>query len=441
LETHSIFFIKITNSLLAITGSNSSIILICITFLLLAFLFFISGGEVALFSLNYKDISMLKTKQHNAAKRIVSFLENPKGLLGSITIANSVLTIAIIILCNFIMDSFFSAALSIWILFLIKFSVISLLLVFVGNILPKVWASQNNLRFAYNSSFIIEFIYLLFGNISKPLIKVSDNFNSRFVGDDKVKSDGALLDFAIDKLPENEASQEEKQILKGIRKFGNTTVKQVMRQRLDVHGIEYNMPFNLLIKKAEELHYSRLPVYQNTLDELKGMVYTKDLLPFLNEADNFNWQTLIKPCVFVHEQRLIEDLLQEFRQKHIHIAAVVDEFGGTSGIVTLEDILEEVIGEIKDEFDDEEIIENKIDENNYQFDGKIMINDLCKKMNVPIDTFESVRGDSDSLGGLVLELAEEIPAENQIILCGDFEFTVVEIEKNRIKKVKVLIKT
>ncbi len=440
MELHSIFFENYTNGLLTITVNNSNIVLICITLLLLAFLFFISGAEVALFSLNYKDISMLKTKQHNAAKRIVTFLENPKGLLGSITIANSVLTISIIILCNFIMNSFFTGVISFWLLFLIKFSVIGLLLVFIGNILPKVWASQNNLRFAYNSSFIIEFIYLLFGNISKPLIKVSDNFNSRFVGDDKIKSDGALLDFAIDKLPENEASKEEKQILKGIRKFGNTTVKQVMRQRLDVSGIEYNTSFALLTKKVEELHYSRLPVYQNTLDELKGVIYTKDLLPFLHEAQDFNWQTLIKPCVFVHEQRLIEDLLQEFRQKHIHFAAVVDEFGGTSGIVTLEDILEEVIGEIKDEFDDEEVIEDKIDDNNYQFDGKIMINDLCKKMNVPIDTFDSLRGESDSLGGLLLELTEEIPAENVVIQCGDFEFTVLEIEKNRIKKVKVLIK-
>jgi putative hemolysin len=414
-------------------------ILIATTLVLLILLFFISGAEVALFSLNYKDISMLKTKQHGSAKRIVTFLENPKGLLGSITIANSVLTIAIIILSNFIIDSLVTVN-SIVFVFLIKLAAIGIVLVLFGNIFPKVWASQNNLRFAYNSSFIIEIIYLLFGNISKPLIKVSDELDNRFGNEDKSKMDGELLDYAIDKLPDNEASHEEKQILKGIRKFGNTTVKQVMRPRLDVSGIEYSMPFENIIKKAEELHYSRLPVFENTLDEIKGIIYTKDLLPHLYEQNGFEWQKLIRPTVFVHEQKMIEDLLQEFRHKHIHIAVVVDEFGGTSGIVTLEDILEEIIGEIKDEFDDEEIVDNKIDENNYVFDGKMMINDVCKKMNLPVDTFDKIRGESDSLGGLVLEIAEEIPQENEVIPCGNYEFTILEVEKNRVKKIKVGIK-
>jgi putative hemolysin len=414
-------------------------ILIVTTLVLLILLFFISGAEVALFSLNYKDISMLKTKEHGSARRIVTFLENPKGLLGSITIANSVLTIAIIILSNFIIDSFITFD-NIIAIFLIKLAGIGIVLVLFGNIFPKVWASQNNLRFAYNSSFIIEIIYLLFGNISKPLIKVSDELDNRFGNEDKSKMDGELLDYAIDKLPDNEASHEEKQILKGIRKFGNTSVKQVMRPRLDVSGIEYNTVFESVIKRAEELHYSRLPVFENTLDEIKGIIYTKDLLPHLHEQNGFDWQKLIRPTVFVHEQKLIEDLLQEFRQKHIHIAVVVDEFGGTSGIVTLEDILEEIIGEIKDEFDDEEAVDNKIDENNYVFDGKMMINDVCKKMNLPVDTFDKIRGESDSLGGLILEIAEEIPQENEIIPCGDFEFTVLEVEKNRVKKIKVGIK-
>ncbi len=414
-------------------------ILIATTLVLLILLFFISGAEVALFSLNYKDISMLKTKQHGSAKRIVTFLENPKGLLGSITIANSVLTIAIIILSNFVIDSMVTID-SIVVVFLIKLAAIGIVLVFFGNIFPKVWASQNNLRFAYNSSFIIEIIYLLFGNISKPLIKVSDELDNRFGNEDKSKMDGELLDYAIDKLPDNEASHEEKQILKGIRKFGNTTVKQVMRPRLDVSGIEYSMPFENIIKKAEELHYSRLPVFENTLDEIKGIVYTKDLLPYLHEQNGFEWQKLIRPTVFVHEQKMIEDLLQEFRHKHIHIAVVVDEFGGTSGIVTLEDILEEVIGEIKDEFDDEENIDTKIDDNNYVFDGKMMINDVCKKMNLPVDTFDKIRGESDSLGGLVLEITEEIPQENEVIPYGNFEFTILEVEKNRVKKIKVGIK-
>jgi putative hemolysin len=437
LDIHSLFY---TNNIflfnwLAISFSQTSFVLVCITLLLLVLLFFISGAEVALFSLNYKDISMLKTKQHDAAKRIVSFLENPKGLLGSITIANSVLTIAIIILSNYIINGLFEVAINNWVLlFLIKLIIIGILLVLFGNIFPKVWASQNNLHFAYTSSFIIEIIYLLFGNISKPLIQVSDTLDSKFGNEDKSKLDGELLDYAIDKLPENEASLEEKQILKGIRKFGNTSVKQVMRQRLDVSGIDYHSSFNNLVKKVEEQQYSRFPVYENTLDELKGILYTKDVLPYLKENEQFNWHELIRPTVFVHEQKMIEDLLQEFRQKHIHIAVVVDEFGGTSGIVTLEDILEEIIGDIKDEFDEEETIDNKIDENNYIFDGKVMIQDACKKMNLSVNTFDKLRGESDSLGGLVLELAQEIPQENEVIPCGDFDFIVLEIEKNRIKK-------
>ena len=434
----SFSILNCTQQYLAISIAPSAI-LITLTVVLLLFLFFVSGAEVALFSLTYKDISMLKTKQHDAAKRIVSFLENPKGLLGAITIANIVLTIAIIILSNYIIVSFFDKyVISRTLLFLVEFGIISLMLVLFGNILPKVWASQNNIRFAYQSSFIVEIIYLLFGNISKPLIKVSDNLDSKFGNENKPKIDGELLDFAIDKLPDSEATAEEKEILKGIRKFGNTTVKQVMRQRLDVNGIEINTTFDALIKRVEELHYSRLPVYKNTLDEIKGIIYTKDLLPHLHQDANYDWQILIRPTVFVHEQKLIEDLLQEFRQKHIHIAVVVDEFGGTSGIVTLEDILEEIIGEIKDEFDEEDNNENMQDENNFIFDGKIMINDMCKKMNVPITTFDAIRGESDSLGGLVFEIAERIPNQDETITYHGYAFTILELEKNRVKKIKVV---
>ncbi len=426
--------------LLSIAYTNALIILGVVTLLMLVFLFFISGAEVALFSLSYKDISVLKTKQHEAAKRIIVFLENPKNLLGAITIASSVLSIGIVICSSYVLDATLPMQ-SVALLILIKIVVIGTLLILVGNILPKVWAAQNNLRFAYLSSFVIEIVYLLFGNISKPLIRVSDNFNETFGTDEKSKMDGELLDYAIDKLPENEATPEEKQILKGIRKFGNTTVKQVMKQRLDVSGIEYTTTLPNVIAQAAALHYSRLPVYSNTLDELKGIIYTKDLLPYMHEGEGYQWQTLIRPCVYVHEQKLIEDLLQDFRHKHIHIAIVVDEFGGTSGIITLEDILEEIVGEIKDEFDEEDNTENKIDENNYVFDGKIMLPEVCKIMGIPTDTFDQVKGDSDSLGGLILELIQELPAINQTHNYKQYQFTVLELEHKRIKKVAILKET
>jgi CBS domain containing-hemolysin-like protein len=249
--------------------------------------------------------------------------------------------------------------------------------------------------------------------------------------------DNTQLDYAIDLLPDHEATKEEKQILKGIRKFGNTTVKQTMRTRLDVSGIDYNSSFKDVISKVEEMHYSRLPVFKNNLDEIVGILHTKDLLPFLNEQTDYDWHLLMRPVFYVHEQKLIEDLLQEFRNKRMHFAVVVDEFGGTSGIVTLEDIMEEIIGDIHDEFDDEISGNKKIDDFTYIFEGKTMINDVCKVLHLPIETFDKVRGDSDSLAGLILEIAGEFPQVNEEVTCDNFTFIPLEINKNRIESVKV----
>lgn len=427
-------------SLLAIQFSNGTLVILVASFIFLVLLFFISGAEVALFSLNYKDISKLKTRRQMAARKILYFLEKPKALLGSLTIANTFITIAIIILLNqainqVLGDNDYSWAL----VMLIKTVIIVLLVVLFGQVLPKVWASNQNLRFAYYSAFAVDVTYTLFRGISKPLIRISDSLERKFSGKDKPRIDGELLDYAIDELPEDEATQEEKKILKGIRKFGNTAVKQVMRPRLQVSGIALNTPFPELLKRVEELHYSRLPVYENTLDEIKGVVHTKDLLPFTGEKE-YDWTPLVRSTYFVHEQKMIEDLLQEFRTRKIHFAVVVDEFGGTSGIVTLEDILEEVIGDIKDEFDDEEPELQLTDANNFVVDGKMMINDMCKAVGLPVDVFDEVRGDSDSVGGLILELHEEIPRPGDVISWKRFDFTVSEVEKNRVKKVKVVVR-
>ena len=248
------------------------------------------------------------------------------------------------------------------------------------------------------------------------------------------------LDHAIDITTNNSASEKEKNILKGIVKFSNITVKQVMRTRLDVSGIEFNTSFSDLLKHIEELHYSRLPVYNSNLDEIAGVLNTKDLLPFISTIENFDWHSLLRPTTFVHEHKLIDDLLHEFQTKHIHFAVVVDEFGGTSGIVTLEDILEEITGDIKDEFDEEDMDHKKIDDYNFIFEGSTMINDVCRIMQLPSDTFDPVKGESDSLAGLVLEIAGEIPQQNQVISSGDFEFVVLEMFKNRLQKIKITIK-
>jgi putative hemolysin len=424
--------------LLAINTQGITLLVILILFLLLVS-FFVSGAEVAFFSLSHKDINMLKTKQDAGWKRIVSLLEEPKVLLASLLIANTLTNIAIIILSNFLIDELLPIKINFWVVdFLIKVMLVSFFLVLFGEVLPKVWANQNNLRFAYNASYIVEIVHYIFRRTSAWLVRMSDKVE-RFLGNRASAYSLDELDHAIDLSTNNDASEEERNILKGIVKFGNITVKQVMRTRLEVSGINQSLPFADLIKRIEELHYSRLPVYKENLDEVTGIIHTKDVIPHLDEHADYNWHQLMRQPYFVHEQKLIEDLLKDFQNKHIHFAVVVDEFGGTSGIVTMEDILEEIIGEIKDEFDEEEVGNKKIDDKNYVFEGRTMINDACKMMGLPIDTFDEVRGDSDSLAGLVLEIAGQFPKVNDTVASGDFEFVILELDRNRIKKIKIAV--
>lgn len=432
LKIHPLYLGAITSA-----GTTVLIISICILFLLS---FFIAGSEVAFFSLSNKDINILKTKKLPSYRRIVVLLEQPKILLASMLIANSFVNIGIILISNLLLHEWLSYyELPFWIDFLIKVISVTLLIVIFAEILPKVWATHHNIWFASNASLIIEILNSLFYRISKRLVKLSDGIEESVSYSGSSKLDDSNLDYAIDLLPEHEATPEEKQILKGIRKFGGTSVKQIMRTRMDVSGIESKLGFSDLIKLTEELHYSRLPVYKSNLDEIIGVLHTKDLLPYLNEVDEFEWQSLIRPPYFIHEQKLIKDLLQEFRSKRIHFAFVVDEFGGTSGIVTMEDIIEEITGEIKDEFDEEDIINKKIDDFNYVFEGKTMINDFCKIIGIPTDKFESIRGDSDSLAGLLLEIAGEFPALNEAFHHEEFTFIPLQINKNRIDTIKVVI--
>jgi putative hemolysin len=386
-------------------------------------------------------MNMLKTKQQPAYKRIVDLLEDPKNLLASLLIANSFINIAIIIISNFVIDAVVTLDTQLWWAeFLIKVLSVTFLLVLFGEIMPKVMATQNNIRFAKDAGALVETVSYLFRGLSRQLVSTSDFIEKKLAR--KTNSAYSLeeLDHAIDITTNNEASIKEKNILKGIVKFSNISAKQIMKARLDVSGIEYNTSFGDLVKRVEELHYSRLPVYKEDLDNVEGIIHTKDLLPFLEQPPDFDWRTLMRPAYFIHEQKMIEDLLQEFQAKRIHFAVVVDEFGGTSGIVTLEDIMEEIIGDIHDEFDEEEIEYTKLDDFNFIFDGKVMIHDVCKAMELPMETFDEVRGNSETLAGLVLEIAEEIPAVNEIISSGDFDFSVLELEKNRLQKIKVTIK-
>lgn len=438
MDYHSVLY---TQFLSAIHPQGTTV-LVMILVVLLFLSFVLSGSEVAFFSLTYKDINNLKSKQIPSYKRIVDLLEQPKTLLASLLIANSFINISIIIISNLLIDNMFNFEQfnAVWVEFLIKVLAVSFLLVLFGEVMPKVLATQNNIRFAKDFGAVVQAVAYTFAGMSKWLVKYSDIIEKKLAS--KTGSAYSLeeLDHAIDLTTNETASENEKNILKGIVKFSNISVKQIMKTRMDVHGVEYGTSFGELIALVKELNYSRLPVYKEDLDEVLGMIHTKDLLPHLHEHNDYNWHPLMRPPFFVHEQKPIEDLLQEFQQKRIHFAVVVDEFGGTSGIVTLEDILEEVIGEIKDEFDEEDTGFKKIDDNNYVFEGRTMIHDACKIMDIPAETFDEIKGESDSLAGLVLEIAGEIPKTGAILHSGDFEFTVLELEKNRIQKIKLMIK-
>ena len=442
MDYHPVLQFILHPTLLAGIAAQGTTVLVMVLFLLLFLSFVLSGSEVAFFSLTYKDINNLKSKQQAPYKRIVDLLEQPKILLASLLIANSFINISIIIISNLLIDDMFNFERfnAVWVEFVIKVIAVSFLLVLFGEVMPKVLATQNNVRFAKDFGGIVQTVSYLCSGLSKGLVKYSDIVERRLAK----RSNGSYsleeLDHAIDLTTQHTASESEKNILKGIVKFGNITVKQIMQTRVDVHGIDQDISFGELVATVRDLHYSRLPVYKDDLDNVVGMIHTKDMIAYLHQPDNFDWQPLLRQPYFVHEQKFIEDLLQEFQSKRIHFAVVVDEFGGTSGIVTLEDILEEIIGEIKDEFDEEETGYKKIDDHTYIFEGRMMITDVCKIMDLPTDTFDAVKGESDSLAGLVLELAGEIPQPAKVVNSGDFEFTVLEVEKNRIQKVKVTVK-
>lgn len=437
MDYHSV----ILNKVAVIPNLQGTTVLMVILLLLLIFSFVMSGAEIAFFSLTYKDINSIKTKQQPAFKRIVTLLEQPKTLLASLLIANTFSNIAIIIISNILIDNLinFDIISLAWVEFLIKVAIVTFLLVLFSEVMPKVMATQNNIRFAKDVGWLIEIVAYIFKGLSNWMVKYSDIIEKKLSNKTQGNNSNEELYYAID-LTHTDSNENEKNILKGILKFGNTTVKQIMKTRLDVHGIDYNLSFTELLQQISSLHYSRLPVYKESLDDIAGMIHTKDLVPHLEQNEQFNWHQLLRQPYFVHEQKMIEDLLKEFQSKRIHFAIVVDEFGGTSGIVTMEDILEEVIGEISDEFDEEQTDAKKLDEYNYVFEGKTMIKDACKFMQLPLETFDAVKGESDSMAGLILEIAGVIPYVSQIIAYSDFDFTILEVERNRINKIKVTIK-
>jgi len=427
------------NYLLQLQKDSSLFIIMC---LLLFLSFVIAGSEVAFFSLSYKDIQSIKNKPYRPFQRIIVLLEAPKKLLTSMLIANSFINICIILIANIIIDHFFIFDSNTFpgLEFVVKVILVTLLLLFFGEILPKVLATQNNIRFAQDFSWIIQGVYFIFSKPSAFMVKYTNSIEKLLTQKRNNNSYSMEeLDHAIELTTSPVHQTQEKNILKGIVKFGNISVKQIMKTRLDVDGVEEQIDFNNLLEHIKEHNYSRFPIFKEDLDTIVGMIHTKDIIPHINEGATYNWKQLIRPAFFVHEQKMVEDLLKEFQLKRIHFAIVVDEFGGTSGIITLEDILEEIVGDIKDEFDDEESMIKKIDEHLYMVEGKTTINDFCNFIDIATNTFDAVKGESDTMAGLFLELAGHFPALQQVVKYKQFSFTVMEIQKNRIHKIQLII--
>jgi len=422
-----------------ITGS-----IIAIIFLLICSAF-VSGSEVAFFSINPSEKKYLDEKNSRNSKMILTLLENPKKLLATILIANNFINVGIVIISTYINVNLFNFSENILLSFIIQVFAVTFLILLFGEIMPKVYAAHNPVRLAEITSHSLAFLEKLFGPISSALI-----FSTSFIHDKVEKKKHKI---SVDDLAEaldltSDDQLEEESILKGIVKFGSTDVKQIMKPRTDVTAIEHHTSFQDLIKLILDCGYSRIPVYKETFDSIQGILYIKDLLPYLemkNKSNNTfknpdkDWQSMIRPPFFIPENKKIDDLLQEFQSKKIHLAVVVDEYGGTSGVVTLEDVIEEIVGEISDEYDDNELVYSKLDAQNYVMDGKTALNDLYRILDINGNKFEKAKGESDTLGGFIIELEGKIPLKNEKITFDNLLLTVEAADKRKIKRVKVTI--
>ena len=418
--------------------------MVVLTFMLLVstmMLFMNSGGEIAFFSLGITDLKNMRQKRYPSAGKILKLLSDPSLLLSSMLVGNLFYRIMIILICNQLIVPSFFPEWPVWLTGLFKLIVVLMILLLIGEFLPKVWASHNPMRFAFYASWMVRINYALFRLPGRWMTGISKKVEHALGWENGKRDRLHQIDEVIAVEEGIGTSEEEKNMLKGIAEFGDISVRRAMRSRLDVQGIEDTTSFESLKARVGEQQYSRFPVFRGSLDNIAGILHVKDLIPYLDQSDSFDWKTLLRPPFFIHEQMLIKDLLIEFQSRQTHMAIVVDEFGGTDGIITMEDILEEIVGEIRDEYDDEESSNIRLDDNNFIFEGRIMISDACKMMQVPLKVFESVRGGSETLAGLVLEIAGEIPQQNQVFSIKEFSFTVLEVSLNRIQKLKVTIDT
>lgn len=416
------------------------ILQIAILALLLICSALVSGSEVAYFSLSPSHLNELESGKSPADKLIIRLLEQPKRLLATILISNNFLNVAIVIFSTYITNSFININTHPVIAFVVQVIVVTSLILLIGDIIPKVYATMNAVRLARFMSRPLSFIIKMLHPFSYILITATSVIDKRM---ERRKYSITMEDLsdAIDITADGDTNEDDRKILKSITKFGGITAREIMRPRIDVTALEITESFSHVKKTVVDSGYSRIPTYDETPDQVTGVLYIKDLLPYLGKDDNFEWTKLVRSAFFVPENKPIDELLEEFQEKKIHMAVVVDEYGGTSGIVTMEDIIEEIVGDINDEFDSESdgTTYTRIDDENYIFEGKTLLNDFCKITGISDSVFEDAKGESETLAGLLLELAGKIPRTNERISYGDFTFRIEAADRRRIKRVKVTI--
>jgi len=411
---------------------------IALLFVLLLCSALISGAEVALFSLTRTDIEDESQTNTTAVNIIVKLLERPKKLLATILVANNFINIGIVILFAYLGQFIFKSIQIPIVKFLVEVVVITFLILLFGEILPKIYASRNRMKFAIFMAYPLRVLDVIFSPLSLPMRSITLGIHSK-LGKQKSNLSVDQLSQALDLTSEADTTKEEHKILKGIVSFGNTDTKQVMRPRIDIFALNVNQKYLEIIPEIVSNGYSRIPVFEENIDKIKGILYVKDLLPFLDRKQ-FDWTSLLREPFFVPENKKLDDLMVEFQEKKVHLAVVVDEYGGTSGLISLEDIIEEIVGDISDEFDDEDLIYSKLDNNNYVFEGKTALKDFYKIVKVEDNSlFEDEKGEAETLAGFILEFSKSFPKQGSKIYFGNYVFIIEALDKKRITRVKVTI--
>ena len=397
----------------------------------------VSAAEVALFSLSQKDIDDTLLENPSKGKIISELLEKPKKLLATLLVANNFITIGVIILFAYLGNTIFSGISSPILKFSIEVIVITFLILLFGEVLPKVYASRNNIKFAKWIAYPVAILDKLLSPISLPMRKATIYLHNK-LGRQKTNFSVDQLSQALELTDSDESSSDEQKILEGIVTFGNTDTKQVMSPRMDIFALEIDESFTTIYSKIIEKGFSRIPVYRDNIDQIEGVLFVKDLLPHLNKED-FDWKTLLREPFFVPENKKIDNLLKDFQSMKSHLAIVVDEYGGTSGLVSLEDIIEEIVGDISDEFDVDNTNYSKIDEKNYLFEGKTNLKDFYRVIDVDEELFELKKGEAETLAGFILEILGNFPKKDQKVIFENCTFTIETVDKKRVKQIKVTI--